>query len=65
MPDSRFIPLERRHCTAEAPMPMEDRAKFLWIHHDAEDVGPFFNLRLYKCPHCGFTFNAAPRETTG
>lgn len=54
--------LERRYCTAEAPMPMADKDKYQWGHADAVDVGAFFNLRLYTCPHCKFTFHAPPRE---
>lgn len=53
--------MERRDCTAEAPMNMEERHKYYWIHHDAKEVEPFFNLMLYKCPHCGMTFHARPR----
>ena len=53
--------LERRYCTAEAPMPREDKDKYQWGHGDAVDIGPFFNLRLYECPHCRLTFHALPR----
>lgn len=53
--------LERRDCTAQAPMPMADRNRFYWIHADAADVGAFLNMRLYTCPSCGFTFHAPPR----
>lgn len=57
--------MDRKDCTAETPMSMEDKAKYYWIHHDAVDVEPFFNLMLYRCPHCGLTFHALPRNTNG
>jgi hypothetical protein len=52
----------RKECTADASMPGEDRHKYFWIHADAQEVGDFFNLKLYQCPHCGLTFHAPPRD---
>lgn len=52
--------LPRRYCTADSPMPMADTDKYQWGHGDAVALGPFFNLVLYRCPHCGLTFHAAP-----
>lgn len=49
-----------RECTAQRPMPFEEAYNFFWIHKDAEEVAPFLNLVLYKCPHCNFTFTALP-----
>lgn len=54
-------PLDPRACTAEEPMPIADKDRYFWIHGDAVDVGPFFNMRLYTCPHCGRTFHANAR----
>jgi hypothetical protein len=51
--------LERRYCEAGSPMPMADKDRYQWGHGDAVFVEPFFNLGLYKCPHCGLTFHAA------
>jgi len=51
--------LPRRYCEKDSPMPAADKDKYQWGHPDAEDVGAFFNLRLYKCPYCGLTFHAA------
>jgi hypothetical protein len=59
------VPLERRECTADAPMPIADKDKAFWIHHDAVDVGGFFNLSLFTCPHCNLTFHALPRPDPG
>lgn len=58
-----YVPsgLPRRYCEAGSPMPIEDKDKYQWGHPDAADVGPFFNLRLYRCPHCDITFHAPPR----
>lgn len=55
------LPLERRYCEAAAPMPPEDKDRYLWGHGDAVAVRPFFNLVLYTCPHCQHTFTALPR----
>lgn len=52
--------MERRSCTKEHPMPMEDKGKYQWTHADAKKTGEFFNLWLYTCPHCNFTFHAMP-----
>jgi hypothetical protein len=54
--------LPRRLCDAASPMPMADKDRFQWSHPDAEFIEPFFNLGLYKCPHCKLTFHA-PRRT--
>lgn len=53
--------LPRRACTADKPMPEVHKDRFQWTHADAEYVEPFFNLALYKCPHCGLTFHAPMR----
>lgn len=53
------------YCTKEHPMPREqdrDQMGQHWIHVDAVEKGPFFNLRLYECPNCGITFHALPRS---
>lgn len=42
-------------------MPLSDKDKYRWIHADAVDVMPFFNLMVYQCPHCGLGFHALPR----
>jgi uncharacterized Fe-S cluster protein YjdI len=57
-----YIPLHRRYCTAEHPMPIEDKDRYQWGHPDAVEVEPFFNLVIYTCPHCNHTFHALPRE---
>lgn len=54
--------LERRYCTAEAPMPLTDKDKYMWGHPDAVVLAPYFNLVLYQCPHCQLTFKALPPE---
>lgn len=53
--------LPRRYCTADEPMPQADKNRYHWGHADAEYVEPFFNLALYRCPHCKLTFHAAKR----
>lgn len=53
--------IERR-CTAAAPMPMEQKDAYFWIHADAKEVVPFFNLVAYQCQNCGLTFCARPRD---
>jgi hypothetical protein len=56
-----YVPpsLPRRYCEAASPMPEADKDRYQWGHGDAVFVEPFFNLGLYKCPHCGLTFHAA------
>jgi hypothetical protein len=56
------VPLARRYCTADSPMPHEDRDRYQWGHPDATEVMPFFNLVVYTCPHCKHTFHAEPRK---
>lgn len=56
--------LPRRYCEAGAPMPMADRNRYQWGHPDAVEVRPFFNLVIYRCPHCQLEFHAAPRPAT-
>lgn len=53
--------MEKRYCTAAAPMPPEQKDAFFWIHADAQEVMPFFNLVVYECPHCKLAFHALPR----
>lgn len=53
--------MEERRCTADAPMPVEQKDLYFWIHADAQDRLPFFNLTVYECPHCGLWFSARPR----
>lgn len=52
--------LERRICTAEAPMAEADKDKYRWSHPNAIYREPFFNLALYECPHCKLMFHAVP-----
>jgi hypothetical protein len=54
--------LERRICTKEHPMPLEEMRKYQWGHPDARKSGEFFNLWLYTCPNCGITFHDFPNE---
>lgn len=61
--DLLFGHLERRICTKEAPMKMEQKDDYRWGHPDAAEVKPFFNLMLYDCPHCGLTFASYPRAS--
>jgi hypothetical protein len=58
-----YVPsaLPRRYCVKDSPMPMADKDKYQWGHPDAVDVGPFLNLRLYRCPYCDLTFHAPAR----
>ena len=58
-----FVPsdLPRRLCDAENPMPTADKDRYHWSHPDAEYVEPFFNLGIYRCPHCKLTFHAPMR----
>jgi hypothetical protein len=56
-----YTPLPPRVCSADAPMPVEDRDRYQWSHPDAEEVMPFFNLVVYTCPYCKHTFHAEPR----
>lgn len=53
--------MEERRCTAEAPMPIEQKDDYFWIHAEAQAREPFFNLMLYECPHCGLWFPARHR----
>jgi hypothetical protein len=58
--------LERRMCTAEAPMPMADKDRYRWSHPDAEVTGraPAINrVDLCRCPHCGLSFTSFPRPS--
>lgn len=57
---AKYAHLERKFCTKEFPMPMEDKDKYRWSHPDAAFHAPFFNLHTYHCPHCGLYFNVAP-----
>lgn len=57
---AKYAHLERRVCTKDAPMPMEDKDKYRWGHPDATFVQAFFNLHTYQCPHCQLMFNVAP-----
>jgi hypothetical protein len=54
-------PLERRYCSADSPMAMADKDRFQWGHPDAAAVKPFFNLVIYRCPHCNLYFHAPAR----
>lgn len=63
MHQQRYGHMERRFCTADAPMPMEQKDVFRWSHPDAQPVRPFFNLMIYECPHCKLTFHALPPIT--
>lgn len=58
--------LERRVCTAAAPMPLADKDQYRWSHPDAveQDLGnnPFCNAVPYECPHCKLFFMAKPRS---
>jgi hypothetical protein len=58
-----YVPsaLPRRCCTAERPMQPQDRHRYQWSHPDAVAVEPFFNLVIYRCPHCTHTFHAPQR----
>lgn len=56
--------LPRRYCTAASPMTVADKDKYQWGHPDATEVMPFFNLVVYRCPHCGLHFHA-PARTEG
>lgn len=60
--ERRYGHLERRTCTAEAPMQEADKDKYRWGHPDAVQTGTFFNLNTYTCPHCGLSFNAQPPQ---
>jgi hypothetical protein len=51
--------LPQRTCSAAEPM--EDKNVYQWGHPDAEAVRPFFNLMLYRCPHCSLVFHAPMR----
>lgn len=56
--------LERRMCTAEAPMPEADKDRYRWSHPDARVIGrlPTANsVDLCRCPHCGLSFTSFPR----
>jgi hypothetical protein len=54
--------LEIRICTAESPMPMEDKDKYRWNHPDAVKLRNFFNLILRECPNCGLTYTCLERK---
>lgn len=58
--ESTYGHLEQRTCTAEAPMPLDDKDNFRWHHPDAVEIKPFFNLVLCECPHCKFSFTCLP-----
>lgn len=60
--NDRYGHLERRVCTGDSPMVMEDKDRFRWGHPDAVEVQPFLNLVICRCPHCGLTFSCLPRE---
>lgn len=53
--------LPRRYCEADSPMQQADKDRYQWGHPDAEFIEPFFNLGIYRCPHCGLTFHAPMR----
>lgn len=56
--------LERRICTADAPMPEEDKDNYRWGHEDAVVIGraPTANaVDIARCPNCGHTFTCFPR----
>lgn len=59
----RFGHLERRECSAAAPMPEADKDRFMWGHPDASETDRFLagnELIVYHCPHCGLNFTAFP-----
>lgn len=60
-----YVPsqLPRRICTGESPMPAEDKDKYQWGHPDAKFLRDFFNLGIYRCPHCELTFHAPKRKS--
>lgn len=60
MAQMQFGHLERRVCTAEAPMQATDKDRYRWGHPDAKTLGPFFNLIKCECPHCGLVFTCLP-----
>jgi len=56
--------LERRVCTADAPMPEVDKDRYRWSHPDARVIGrpPTANVvEVCCCPHCMLTFTSFPR----
>lgn len=56
--------MERRVCSAEAPMPLADMGLYRWSHPDAVVLGrvPARNaVDLCECPHCGLQFTSFPR----
>jgi len=56
--------LQRRTCTADAPMAEADKDRYRWSHPDAEFLGmaPTANpVEICRCPHCDLTFNTFPR----
>jgi hypothetical protein len=57
--------LERRTCTAAAPMPLAELALYRWSHPDAimlERITAANAINLYRCPNCGLEFTAFPRS---
>ena len=60
--ETRYGGLERRVCTADAPMQAVDKDRYRWGHPDAVEVQPYFNLVLCHCPHCDLSFTCLPRE---
>lgn len=60
MGQARYAHLERRTCSADAPMDHADKDTYRWSHPDATAIEPYFNLMLYECPHCQLCFTALP-----
>lgn len=54
--------LERRYCSAEAPMAMADKDSYSWGHPDSEVLeSGLGGLVRCRCPHCGLEFTCFPR----
>jgi hypothetical protein len=57
--------LERRFCSADAPMPEVDKDRYRWSHPDAVELDrqvPTANkVVVCRCPHCDLTFTTFPR----
>jgi hypothetical protein len=61
--EEKYKGLLVEYCTPERPMPIEDKDKYRWIHGEPKFLRPFFNLSLYECQNCKFTFPALPKPT--